>query len=314
MQHREPSGIGAAFKKFCDIVARLRAPGGCPWDREQTPLSLRGDLVEETYECIEAIDDQDPAHIKEELGDIFLLVTMLAYMHEQEGLFTVSDVLEAVSEKLVRRHPHVFGTGSIETSFGGINSGGINSGGINSGGISAGGETAPAGSGAGLSSKDVLQNWAKIKVEQEGRKPKDSILDEVRRGFPPLDRAWKLQKKAAQAGFDWPDTAGVTSKIREELEEVEAAIAAAGSSGPCNTGTTGKPADAALEEELGDLLFSVVNLCRFFDIEPSVALQRTNIKFTERFKYVEKRMKENGQEMKAGNLAVMDQYWNEAKG
>ena len=252
-----------AFKRFYGIVARLRSPGGCPWDREQTPLSLRSDLIEETYECIEAIDEQDPAHVKEELGDVFLLVTMLAYMYEQEGTFSVADVLDGISEKLIRRHPHVFSE-----------------------------------HGAALSPTEVIQNWDRIKIEQEGRKPKDSILDEVH-GLPPLDRAWKLQKKAAKAGFDWPDSAGVIDKIKEELGEVEAAIT--------------ETAVAALETELGDLLFSAVNLCRFFDIEPSLALQRTNIKFTERFKHVEKRMKENGQVMAAQNLGIMDQYWNEAK-
>jgi len=255
-----------------ELVVRLRGPGGCPWDLEQTPLTLRGDLIEETYECVEAIDEQNPLHVKEELGDLFLLVTMLAYMHEQEGHFTVTEVLQELSEKLIRRHPHVFETG-----------------------INAEGST--------LTSEEVLRNWAKIKVEQEGRKPKDSALDEVSRGLPPLDRAWKLQKKAAKVGFDWPDTAGVIAKIKEELCETETAIANAAS----------VTDNTALESELGDLLFSVVNLCRFFKIEPSVALQRTNIKFTERFKHVEKRMKETGQEMNAKNLEVMDKYWNEAK-
>jgi len=261
----------AAFKKFYDVIVRLRSPGGCPWDIEQTPLTLRKNLIEETYECIEAIDQRDPAHVKEELGDIFLLVIMLAYMYEQEGHFSTAEALEEASEKLIRRHPHVFGAGS-------------------------GGAKEKE-----LSSGEVLQNWAKIKVEQEGRKPKDSILDEVSGGVPPLDRAWKLQKKAAKAGFDWPDTGGVIAKIHEELEEVINAIA-------------GKADDNnQLEEELGDLIFSVVNLCRFFDIEPSVALQKTNVKFTGRFKHVEKRMKETGGEMNSGNLDLMDQYWNEAK-
>jgi len=261
-----------AFQQMFELVVRLRGPGGCPWDLEQTPLTLRGDLIEETYECVEAIDEQNPLHVKEELGDLFLLATMLAYMHEQEGHFTVAEVLQELSEKLIRRHPHVF-----ETS-------------TNSGN--------PA-----LTSEEVLRNWAKIKVEQEGRKPKDSALDEVSRGLPPLDRAWKLQKKAAKAGFDWPDASGVIAKIKEELHEVEAAIASLDSSAE----------STALEGELGDLLFSVVNLCRFFKIEPSVALQRTNIKFTERFKHVEKQMKETRQEMNAKNLEVMDKYWNEAK-
>jgi len=265
-----------AFQQMFELVVRLRGPGGCPWDLEQTPLTLRGDLIEETYECVEAIDEQNPLHVKEELGDLFLLVTMLAYMHEQEGHFTVAEVLQELSEKLIRRHPHVFGDNAENSA---------------------------------LTSAEVLRNWAKIKVEQEGRKPKDSVLDEVSRGLPPLDKAWKLQKKAAKTGFDWPDTTGVIAKIKEELNEVEAAIA--------NTGSTAKAASAAtntaLESELGDLLFSVVNLCRFYKIEPSVALQRTNIKFTERFKYVEKQMKETWQEMNAENLEVMDKYWNEAK-
>ena len=253
-----------AFTKLYETVVRLRAPGGCSWDREQTPLTLRNDLIEETYECVEAIAEEEPEHIKEELGDIFLLVTMIAYMHEQQGTFSVADTLEGISEKLIRRHPHVFNK-------------------------SAGPEPV-------LSTGEILENWAKMKVEQEGRAPKDSILDEVSRGLPPLERAWKLQKKAAKAGFDWPDITGVIDKIKEELGEVETAEGA----GP-------------LEEELGDLLFSVINLCRFFDISPDTALQRTNTKFIERFKYVEKRMKESCQEMTAKNLAVMDQYWNEAK-
>jgi tetrapyrrole methylase family protein / MazG family protein len=266
-----------AFQRLFEIVARLRGPGGCPWDLEQTPLSLRGDLIEETYECVEAIDEQNPSHVKEELGDLFLLVTMLSYMYEQEGHFTVAEVLQELSEKLIRRHPHVFAPDTDGTS-------------------------------ATLSSEQVLRNWAKIKVEQEGRKPKDSLLDEVSRGLPPLDRAWKLQKKAAKAGFDWPDASGVVAKIKEELQETEAAIANAPATSAASVAD-----NTALEGELGDLLFSVVNLCRFFSIEPSVALQRTNIKFTERFKHVEKRMKETGQEMKAENLEVMDRYWNEAK-
>ena len=246
-----------AFKTLYDTVVRLRSPGGCPWDREQNPVSLRGDLIEETYECIEAIDEKNPAHIQEELGDLFLLTTMLSYMHEQEGLFSVADVLQTISEKLVRRHPHVFGETKVS------------------------------------SSAEALNNWAKIKVEQEGRKPKDSVLDEVSSGLPPLDRAWKLQKKAAKAGFDWPNVEGVIEKIREELDEVIAAD--------------------DVEEELGDLLFSVVNLCRYLKVEPSVALHRTNNKFINRFKYVEKKMRETGQDMKQENLAIMDQFWNEAK-
>ncbi|MDR2403800.1 MAG: nucleoside triphosphate pyrophosphohydrolase [Spirochaetaceae bacterium] len=266
----------SAFKGLYDIVARLRAPDGCPWDREQTPASLRGDLIEETYECLEAIDEKEPGHIREELGDLFLLVTMLSYMHEQEGLFTVDDVLRGISEKLVRRHPHVFGDVKVRDSA------------------------------------EVLNNWARIKVEQEGRKPKESILDEVSRALPPLDRAEKLQKKAAKAGFDWPDVRGVIEKIEEELKETVSAI-----SGQGHEHSGSNPSEEAVREaaeaELGDLLFSVVNLCRYVKVAPSVALQRANVKFVKRFTYVEKRMQEAGEAMIPENLGLMDRYWEEAK-
>jgi tetrapyrrole methylase family protein/MazG family protein len=281
------SAIPAAFTALYDVIVRLRAPDGCPWDREQNPLSLRGDLIEETYECVEAIDEKDPAHVKEELGDLYLLVTMIAYMHQQEGAFTVADVLRGIAEKLIRRHPHVFGEVTVKDSA------------------------------------EVLENWAKIKVEQEGRKPKDSVLDQVSRGLPPLDRAFKLQKKAAKSGFDWPEVKEVIAKIREELGETEEALAnsggAGGDSNTANVNVAGGDSNAAaacgeaLEGELGDLLFSAVNLCRFLKIDPSVALQRTNVKFEKRFRHVEKKMKENNREMKQENLAVMDRYWEEAK-
>ena len=273
---------GEAFNRLCGIVEKLRGEGGCPWDREQSPESLRADLIEETYECIEAIDEKNPGHIREELGDLFLLVTMISYMHEQEGLFSVSDTLNDVSEKLIRRHPHVFGDLREENRKGMLSAG------------------------------KVLDNWARIKVEQEGRKPKTNALDEVSAALPPLDRAWKLQKKAAKLGFDWPDVSGALEKLKEEITEVEAAAASINSCKAEKT-TAENNSASALEEELGDLLFSAVNLCRYFNIEPSVALQRTNVKFCKRFAHVEKKMKECGKPMTAENLELMDRFWNEAK-
>jgi tetrapyrrole methylase family protein/MazG family protein len=183
--------------------------------------------------------------------------------------------LQTVSEKLVRRHPHVFGETKVKDSA------------------------------------EVLNNWNKIKIEQEGRGPKDSILDEVSAGLPPMDRSWKLQKKAAKAGFDWPNIEGVIEKIREELDEV--LEAAAISKEPPASGKADDVTNEKVEEELGDLLFSAVNLCRYCKVEPSVALRRTNSKVINRFKYVEKKMMETRQEMKQENLEIMDQYWNEAK-
>ncbi|MDR1029591.1 MAG: nucleoside triphosphate pyrophosphohydrolase [Treponema sp.] len=268
-----------AFKGLYDNVVRLRSPEGCPWDQEQTPRSLRGDLIEETYECVEAIDEQAPAHIQEELGDIFLLVTMLSYMHQEQGLFSVADVLTGVSEKLVRRHPHVFGDVKVKDSH------------------------------------EVLDNWARIKIEQEGRKPKDSVLDKVSQALPPLDRSYKLQTQAAKVGFDWPCKEQVIDKIQEELGEVIEAVDVfkkAAEDKPLNPSARAA-AQENIEAELGDLLFSVVNLCRFLQVEPSVALQRTNSTFTKRFKQVEKRMREAAKEMNQENLALMDRFWEEAK-
>ena len=250
------------FSFFYDIITRLRGPNGCPWDQEQTPSTLRSCLIEETFECIQAIDENNTENIKEELGDLFCLITMISYIHEEKGDFSTADVLQAISEKLIRRHPHVFAETKVKDS------------------------------------NEVLDNWAKIKILQEGRKPKDSVLDEISSGIPPLDRAWRLQKKAAKTGFDWPDVEGVVKKINEELAEVlEAQISN----------------NAKIEEELGDLLFSVVNLCRYLKVDPSIALRRTNQKFIERFKFMEQKMKEKKIEMKQENLYIMDQYWNEAK-
>jgi tetrapyrrole methylase family protein/MazG family protein len=254
------------FRDLYNVIARLRAPDGCPWDREQTPASLRGGLIEETYECIEAIDEGDPAHIKEELGDVFLLAVMLSYMHEQAGLFSVSDVLAGVAEKLTRRHPHVFGDVEVGDSV------------------------------------EVLRNWEKIKIEQEGRAPKDSVMDEVSNALPPLDRAFKLQKKAAKMGFDWDKPEEVVDKIQEEVGEVMAELA---KNDPSRS--------EFLEEELGDLLFAAVNLCRFLKVEPSLALRRTTAKFIQRFKYIEQQMRASSQAMNHENLALMEKYWQEAK-
>jgi len=256
------------FEKLYEIVKVLRSPNGCAWDREQTVKSLRSDLIEETYECIEAIDEENSEHIKEELGDIFLLAAMLSYMHEEKNIFTVDDVLEGVCGKLISRHPHVFGENTDQN----------------------------------LSTKEILENWARIKVEQENKPPKDSIMDEVKKGLPPLDRARDLQKKAGKAGFDWPNASGVIDKIKEELEETEAAMREEKESG-----------SKALEMELGDLLFSVVNLCRFLKVDPSLALNGANNKFTERFRYVERNMRENKLEMKFENMEQMERFWNKAK-
>jgi tetrapyrrole methylase family protein/MazG family protein len=252
-----------SFERFFKILKQLRAPDGCPWDLEQTPQTLRGSLIEETYECIEAIDEKDTGHICEELGDIFLLAGMISYMYEQAGDFSTSDVLNMLSEKLLRRHPHVFGDVKAKDS------------------------------------NEVLKNWARIKVEQEGRTPKDSALDKASRALPPLEHAFELQKQACKHGFDWTDADAVFAKLEEELDEVKEAA--------------GKTDKRELETELGDLLFSAINLCQFLKVNPSTALHSANVKFTRRFKYVEKEMKNAGRNMTAEERGFMEKLWDEAK-
>ncbi len=260
-----PASLKAAesFATLFSVVARLRAPDGCPWDREQSPASIRNNVIEEAYELVEAITEKDPDHAREEAGDLFMLATMVSYMYEQEKSFSVADALDGVSEKLVRRHPHVFGDASAD------------------------------------SPDAVVEQWNKIKETKEGRRKKDSIMDEVPRHLPPLERAYKIQKKASKAGFDWTKVDEVWDKVEEELRESREAFAA-------------KDSDA-LEAEIGDLIYSVVNLARFNGVDPALALQRTNDKFAKRFMHVEKRMKEDGLELSADHMARMDSYWEEAK-
>jgi tetrapyrrole methylase family protein / MazG family protein len=261
------AAAAAAFGRLYSIVVRLRAPDGCPWDREQTPASLRGSVVEEAYELVEAIDEGDAAHAGEEAGDLFLLATMISYMYEESGDFAVADALAALCDKLVRRHPHVFGNSEAATP------------------------------------DAVLAQWNDIKEKVEGRRRKDSLLDEVSRALPPLERAYKVQKKAAKAGFDWARVGEVWAKAREELEEAEEACERAARSGD----------RAALEDELGDLLFSAVNLSRFLEIDPALALHGAVEKFSRRFRHVERRMAETEKPLAAEHMALMDGFWEEAK-
>jgi tetrapyrrole methylase family protein/MazG family protein len=272
---------GEAFARLYSIVSRLRAPDGCPWDREQTPASLRGSVVEEAYELVEAIDEGDAPHVAEEAGDIFLLATMIAYMHEQKGSFSVADALGGISAKLVRRHPHVFADAVAETP------------------------------------DAVLKQWDDIKEKVEGRRRKDSVLDSVSRALPPLERAYKLQKKAAKAGFDWAAAGDVWAKAREELFEAERACEALGAAKLAGADEASEAASAAgtesLEEELGDLLFTAVNLARYLEVDPAIALHSANEKFSRRFRHVEKRMAESGLALEPGNMERMDAFWDEAK-
>lgn len=264
-----------AFGKLYDIIVRLRAPDGCPWDREQTPESIRGNLIEEAYECVEAINESDMPHVKEELGDVMLVATMMAVIYEERGSFSTADSLTVCAEKLVRRHPHVFGDADAATP------------------------------------DAVVRQWNDIKEKQEGRRRKDSVLDAVSKAFPPLERAYKLQKAAAKVGFDWPDLTGPWDKLEEELRESReacAAIEAKAASGGDDSAERGM-----LEDEIGDILFSVVNVARKHHVDPALAMHRALEKFSSRFRHVEKRMAAAGEKMESGKLDMMDRYWNEAK-
>ena len=240
----EESKTAAAFERFLNVIKCLRAKDGCPWDIKQTPLSMRTDLAEETFEAIDAISQEDVSHAKEELGDVLLNTLLISYMYEQNHDFTIEDAINEVAQKIIRRHPHVFHASE--------------------GSVCADGNVKNA--------QEVLVQWDKIKETVEGRGGSKSILDEVPKGFPPLLKAYKMQKKAAKKGFDWNELPPVKAKILEELAEVEQArqavekaeIEALKIDSEAKAFSTNSTQDLdksrlALEEETGDLLFAVVN-------------------------------------------------------
>ncbi|GMO53050.1 MAG: nucleoside triphosphate pyrophosphohydrolase [Treponemataceae bacterium] len=284
-----------SFARFFAVIQRLRGPGGCPWDIEQTPLSMRDDLIEEAFEAAEAVSERDAAHVKEELGDVLLNTFIIAYMHEQAGDFAVSDMLDALSQKLIRRHPHVFSESEANEYLK---------------------ETARAGKDA-LSPDEVLAQWDAIKAGVENRKS-ESVLDEVSAGFPPLLKALKLQKKAAKKSFDWRNEGEVRAKVREEFDEVLEAMEAVKAQGDGEPFTAAAPdalntAQLALEEETGDLLFAVVNWARHLRVDPVIALSRANNKFSARFRAIERAIESEGKDMKSLSLEELDVYWERAK-
>ncbi|MGM0846992.1 MAG: nucleoside triphosphate pyrophosphohydrolase [Bacillota bacterium] len=250
------------FSTFRHIIARLRGPGGCPWDIEQTHHSLKKYLIEETYELLEAIEEEDIDHMIEELGDVLLQIMLHAQIGEDEGMFTINEVIGTVSEKMVRRHPHVFGDVTVENS------------------------------------DEVKANWENIKKAEKDNEVKP-LLSGAAKGYPSLMKAYEYQKKAAKAGFDWEFADGAWEKVHEEIEEfrVEAA------NGDKHTQTS----------EFGDLLFSLVNISRFYKIHPEEALAMANTKFFNRFSYVEQRVKESGKDFDDFSLNELDEFWNEAK-
>jgi MazG family protein len=253
--------LGDRFQKFCEIVAKLRAPSGCPWDREQTHESLLPALIEEAYEVAEAAREKNDAHFREELGDLLLLVVMHAEIAQESGRFNIDNVLQEISDKLVRRHPHVFGTSDARDS------------------------------GA------VLKQWEAIKREE--KKTDSHYLASLPKALPALMRAQKAQSKAARVNFDWAEVRDVIAKVDEELCEMKEAIT--------------MQDWEMIADEIGDVLFSVVNLARKCAIDAESALQKATDKFVARFNRLEDELRTHGKRLGNVDLAEMDAIWDQIK-
>jgi MazG family protein len=256
---------GEKFQKLVSIMARLRAPGGCPWDREQTFDSIKPYTLEETYEVLQAIDNRDWTELTEELGDFMLQAVFYAQMASEENLFRIDDALDAINAKLVRRHPHVFGEESAQ------------------------------------SPDDVMTIWGRVKEseQQKKAKPREGLLDGVPRAMPALVEAQQIASKAAGVGFDWENPEQVLEKLNEELAEFAEARRNA--------------SHEQLEDELGDMLFVIVNLARFVKVDPEQALRRTNAKFRKRWGHIESKLRERGKKPEESTIQEMEDLWQEAK-
>lgn len=247
------------FNDLLEIMEILRAQ--CMWDKEQTHQSIRRNFIEETYEVLEAIDDNNVNLLKEELGDVMLQVVFHTQIEKEKCNFDINDVADGICKKLIFRHPHIFKNTKVS------------------------------------STSDILRNWEELKKKEKGQKSTTDGLVSVAKTLPSLIRAEKIQSKAAKVGFDWDNISGAIDKMKEEISELEEAI-------KNNTNT---------EEELGDLLFSIVNIARFLKIDSEGALEKTNNKFIDRFAYIEKNIKEKGLNLSDMSLSEMDALWNEKK-
>lgn len=249
------------YEDLLEIMRILRCPEGCVWDREQDHKSIRRSFIEETYEAVEAIDNDDPVLLQEELGDVLLQVVFHAQIEAEAGRFTMDDVADGICKKMIYRHPHVFGSVEVKNS------------------------------------DEVLTNWDALKQKEKHQKSTTETLESVARSLPGLIRAEKVQHKAAKVGFDWDEVSGALDKVREETEEVARAI----------------DGDGDPSEELGDLLFAVVNVARFLKTDPEDAINRTTDKFIRRFAQVEQAAKDAGRSLSEMSLAEMDALWDAAK-
>jgi MazG family protein len=288
---------GERFEKAVAIMERLRAPGGCPWDREQTFDSIKPYTLEETYEVLEAIDNRDWEELPGELGDLLLQVLFYSEMAKEQGTFSIDDVLERLSTKLIHRHPHVFGDATANTSA------------------------------------DVKRNWEALKVEERKKrelesgknseeKERKSILAGVSSAMPSLMEAYKISSKAAQVGFDWPNVEGLFEKLSEETAELQEQLKEfpvpgpqPGGRGVAGSGRQTIPKDLRmrLEEEVGDLFFVLVNIARYLSLDPESALRKTNRKFRGRFAWMEQRLHEGGKTPENASMEELESLWQGAK-
>lgn len=285
---------GERFERAVGIMAKLRAPGGCPWDREQTFDSIKPYTLEETYEVLEAIDNRDWAELPGELGDLLLQVLFYSQMAQEEGTFSIDQVLDRLSDKLVRRHPHVFGDVKAETTG------------------------------------EVLRNWEAIKaqekkesrVDDKGNVAVESVLSGVSSGLPALLEAGKLSSRAANVGFDWPNIEGLFDKLSEETDELRVELRDYPAPGPqprgkgiAGSGREQIPEDLRLrlEEEVGDLFFVLVNISRFLALDSELALKKTNRKFRRRFQQVESKLRESGRGAQQASLEELEAIWQSVK-
>jgi MazG family protein len=291
------STTGERFERAVQIMARLRAPGGCPWDREQTFDTIKPYTLEETYEVLEAIDNRDWPELTGELGDLLLQVLFYSQMASEEGHFSVDDVLDRLSNKLVDRHPHVFGEVKADTAA------------------------------------EVLRNWEALKGEEKKKRlaagggenaenadDAQSVLSGVSSKMPALLEAHKLSSRAAHVGFDWPEIEGLLEKLAEETAELRQELTAAPVKGRSRTGIagSGKPQVAPelrerLEDEVGDLFFVLVNIARYLSLDPESALRKTNRKFKRRFQWMEERLRDSGRAPQQASMDELETLWKQAK-
>jgi len=291
------STTGERFERAVQIMARLRAPGGCPWDREQTFDTIKPYTLEEAYEVLEAIDNRDWPELTGELGDLLLQVLFYSQMASEEGRFSVDDVLDRLSNKLVERHPHVFGDVKAHT---------------------------PA---------EVLRNWEALKGEEKKKRlaaggggnaenadDAQSVLSGVSSKMPALLEAYKLSSRAAHVGFDWPEIEGLLEKLAEETAELREELKAVPIKGPSRKGIagSGKPQVAPelrerLEDEVGDLFFVLVNIARYLSLDPESALRKTNRKFKRRFQWMEERLRDSGRAPQQASMDELETLWKQAK-